>query len=263
MPNERGNHNLNFKEKLFHFFKAVARRLRRCQTDCSIAKSKIQLRKWKNIYAGKRCFIIGNGPSLTAEDLGFLDKELTFASHGIYYIYDKTRWRPTFYTAQDQKLICQRYAEIKDNCKDSQCIFAACKYLSYPRFRCCDVIVDLVIEVFEQSFPKFSANPCRCVYEGMTVTYFNIQLAIYMGFSEIYLLGVDHFYSGGSNDHFSKKDICTNLPKTHLSTKAYIAAKQYADNHGVKIYNATRGGHLEVFERVNFDLLFEKESYES
>ncbi len=32
-----------------------------------------------------------------------------------------------------------------------------------------------------------------------------------------------------------------------------MAAKNYADSHGIKILNATRGGKLEVFERVNFD----------
>ena len=34
----------------------------------------------------------------------------------------------------------------------------------------------------------------------------------------------------------------------------YKAAKQYADLHGIRICNATRGGKLEIFERVDFDL---------
>ena len=34
---------------------------------------------------------------------------------------------------------------------------------------------------------------------------------------------------------------------------AYKVAKQYADDHNIKIYNATRGGKLEVFERVDLD----------
>ena len=33
--------------------------------------------------------------------------------------------------------------------------------------------------------------------------------------------------------------------------KSYAAARKYADHSGIKIYNATRGGHLEVFERIN------------
>lgn len=38
--------------------------------------------------------------------------------------------------------------------------------------------------------------------------------------------------------------------------RGYVAAKQYADSHGIKIYNATRGGKLEVFTRVDFGSLF-------
>lgn len=38
---------------------------------------------------------------------------------------------------------------------------------------------------------------------------------------------------------------------------AYESAKKYVDSHNISIYNATRGGMLEVFERVDFDSLFE------
>ena len=38
-------------------------------------------------------------------------------------------------------------------------------------------------------------------------------------------------------------------------TLAYMSARNYAKEHGVKILNATRGGKLEVFPRVNFDKL--------
>lgn len=39
-------------------------------------------------------------------------------------------------------------------------------------------------------------------------------------------------------------------------TLAYQSAKQYANQHDFKIYNATRGGKLEIFERVDFNDLF-------
>ena len=41
-------------------------------------------------------------------------------------------------------------------------------------------------------------------------------------------------------------------------TKAYISAKRYADEHDIKIYNTTRGGKLEVFERLEFDKVLVK-----
>ena len=91
-----------------------------------------------------------------------------------------------------------------------------------------------------------------------------------MGFKEIYLLGVDCDYNV-----FRKADgeiITSRMKINHfhpeyvetlytvdigLQTAGYQAAREYADNNGLKIYNATRGGKLEVFERVDFDRSFD------
>ena len=80
-----------------------------------------------------------------------------------------------------------------------------------------------------------------------------------MGFSEIYLLGVDCNYKIGSkNNHFIAEETEDNRDHGEdAMIKAYEYAKKYADAHDIKIYNATRGGMLEVFERVDFDNLFE------
>ena len=66
-----------------------------------------RLTAYKGKYAGKRCFLIGNGPSLRAEDLTKLHEsgEVTFAFNRIYNIFDKTPWRPTFYISQDEKML--------------------------------------------------------------------------------------------------------------------------------------------------------------
>ena len=101
---------------------------------------------------------------------------------------------------------------------------------------------------------------------GETVTFNALQFAFYMGFSEIYLLGVDHNYSkkrdrngniitdpsirdyfeGVSNNDYSIQNIET-------STAAYQAAANYAKTYNILIKNLTRGGKLEVFPRGNFD----------
>ena len=84
-----------------------------------------------------------------------------------------------------------------------------------------------------------------------------------MGISEIYLLGVDcNYITNGSNqDHFCDNYI--QKGKEHIPANvdgmrtAYQVAKQYAEENNIKIYNATRGGKLEIFERVDFDSLFQ------
>ena len=127
------------------------------------------------------------------------------------------------------------------------------------------------IEYFEDRLPNFSDN--MDIYWGGTVAYTAMQMAVYMGFKEIYLIGVDHNFrvSQDSNgnikvDNSVKDYFCDNynsdkdelyIPNLNNSTKAYMAAKKYCDEHDVTIYNATRGGKLEVFERVDFDKLFD------
>ena len=86
-----------------------------------------------------------------------------------------------------------------------------------------------------------------------------------MGFAEIYLLGTDCNYSNSMNHHFKNYDVVD--PSFSLASEkmmsAYKIAKKYADSRQIKIYNATRGGMLEVFERVDLDTLFITEKAEN
>ncbi len=224
----------------------------------------------KNAHYGKRCFIIGNGPSLKLEDLSKLKKEICFGSHCIFEIFDKTDWRPTYYCAQDYKLIKKQKNNISYKV-DSEKFIASSEYTMYPYIKDAHY-VKINNKKFYPELPLFSEDISEMFYGGWTVTYMAIQIAAYMGFKSIYLLGIDHNYSVTLNpdgslskqnlqDHFSENDRITNVPQLYKSTLAYEAARQYADAHGIKIYNATRGGKLEVFERVDFDTLFKGEKY--
>jgi len=90
------------------------------------------------------------------------------------------------------------------------------------------------------------------VYDGA------LQLAAYMGFTEIYLLGTDcQQYDDDEKMHFtSDYSVVKSILNLNKIISAYEVAKEYAEAHGIKIYNATRGGSLEVFQRVDFDSLF-------
>jgi hypothetical protein len=116
--------------------------------------------------------------------------------------------------------------------------------------------------------PLFSDDPTIQLYEGNTVTYACIQLAVYMGYSEIYIIGVDHNYSkvelhGGQvveNDGVKNymeglEGTQGFLPALDRTTLAYRKARQVCDEKGIVIRNATRGGKLEEFIRVDFDTL--------
>ena len=118
---------------------------------------------------------------------------------------------------------------------------------------------DHILEFFPD-IPKFSENIERRAYSARTVVYTCIQIACYMGFKEIYLLGTDHNYERKQTDtsnHFHKDYYKGNIkPDSYFKEKAelaYRAAEEYAAAHGIKIYNATRGGKLEVFKRKSLE----------
>lgn len=235
-----------------------------------------KIKKLKGKYAGKRCFIIGNGPSLRVEDLNKLQNEITFGSNRIFTIYDKTDWRPTFYANQDQVVLENMIDDLGDTVSQSQLSFLSAHNYSL----CADKVKDSdKVLWFAKRFcsPKnnrydFSDDASKKVIEGLTITYSCIQLAFYMGFSEIYLLGIDHNYPIEIDDNgnviknddsvqayfgeamVSMSDI--NLPKVVEMTRAYISAQKHSEQNGYKIFNATRGGKLEVFPRIDFDSLF-------
>lgn len=226
--------------------------------------SRNEIKKLKNKYKDQRCFIIGNGPSLMVEDLEKIKQEKSFSSHRIYKIFDSTNWRPDFYCVQDYQLVIASENEISKMPECSKAMMGRFIRLGYPSFKGF-LSFRINNKKFYPDLPLFSEDVSKCIYQGMTVSYMCLQLAIYMGFKEIYLLGIDHSYSvtlnengeithhSGVKDHFSEEDNIANVPVLYMSTLSYVAAKEYAEKKGVKIYNATRGGDLEVFERVDFD----------
>lgn len=215
----------------------------------------------KNIHEGERCFIIGNGPSLTAEDLDKIKAEYSFASNKIYKIFPKTQWRPTYYCASDNGIIDESIDEINSLSVNKK--FLSLNYLVYnkkPKSYFKDAIIFRETYPHKMNFdnPIFSDDITKGIACGNTVTYIMIQIAVYMGFKEIYLLGVDHGlpkgYTQNTQNHFyadekHDKTICD----FNISTASYQKSEDYAKLHNIKICNATRGGNLEVFERIDLN----------
>mgnify|MGYP003287963286 CR=1 FL=1 len=220
----------------------------------------VKLEKYKNIYLGKRCFVIGNGPSLRMDDLTKLkqNNEICFGSNGIYHAYDKTDWRPDYYVIVDFIRYKESYETIKTFPGETMFVrrFYNMEGMEYNRES------NVFNSPPQKSYYEFSGDITKAIYSGATVTYNMLQIAAYMGFSEIYLLGVDFSFdtlqSKGTN-HFDTRYETTSKMKDIFhhdeNLAAYIAAEKYSRDHGFRIYNATRGGKLEVFERVNFDSL--------
>lgn len=244
--------------------------------------NKKRLSNLKNVHKGKRCFVIGNGPSLKASDLDLLQNELTFAVNKITKIFPYTQWRPTYYfvsdslyfSAQDKRmdqlpeqtclLLDSKLLDHADNTRYSKAIW----YNHIPRYN----IV-----------PEFSRSPDKIVHEGGSVLYQAIQFVIYMGISEIYLLGVDnnfrqkvlpdgrkvldlfskepaHFYSSGEEEEQIMNSISTWMDYGNMKSAGiydpddmWKTVAYHCDISSVKIINSTRGGELEIFPRESLE----------
>ena len=232
------------------------------------------LKKLKNRHEGQRCFLIGNGPSLRADDLTKLhdNQEICFAFNRIYNIFDQTPWRPTYYISQDEKML-QGCMDIVDRSELGMKLI--------PINLCWYHGVHLKnVNWFYIKSPKeengkpleFSDNPTGVIFNSSTGMYTAAQFAAYMGFSEIYLIGVDHHFRISQNnsgeivvdnsvkDYFSEKynedKDKLYIPNTERSTLTYVAMKEQCENRGITVYNSTRGGKLDVFQRVDFDSIF-------
>lgn len=227
--------------------------------------------KLKNTHEGERCFIIATGPSLTFDDLNLLKGEITFAVNSIVKILDKMNFVPDYLGIQDAG-VYKKIGEQIESCtvprifmtdvlykrhckqKDKQ------RYILYPKYNCRH-------SSHGDKRPLssgFTDDPSKVIYDGYSITYSLLQIAVFMGFKEIYLLGCDCSYDIKSGKHhFVESGFYDKTAATvgERMIYAYSVAKDYLDKYhpDVKVYNATRGGMLNVFPRKTLDQVFSAE----
>jgi len=229
-----------------------------------------RLNALRNAYQGKRCFIIGNGPSLKKTDVRLLSKEVTIGCNGLFLLFGEMGYLPTFYAVEDY-LVAEDRAEQINQIRGTTKVFP--RRLAYCLLPDQDTIyINFRYEHFKDR-PRFNPRFDQLVYWGGTVTYLNIQLAYYIGCREVYLIGVDHNYRVPSQEEIDEKKVIVSKeedpnhfhpdyfgpgyrwhdPKVERMEQSYLSAKEFGDAHGLKIYNATAGGKLEIFPRVDYD----------
>ena len=239
------------------------------------------LKKLHNKFSGKRVFIIGNGPSLNNHNLSLLKNEFTIGVNGIFYKTRESGFKPTFYTVEDRHVMKDNLDEI--NRYD-------CKYKFFPkdyksmlsnRKNCYFFTMDKGYYHKGSPYfciPRFSSDASHKVFCGQSVTMINLQLAYYLGFTEVYLIGMDHAYVIPDSAKVSGETIeSTDDDPNHFHPDYFGKGKKWHDPHldrvertyqyfklafeskDRKIFNSTIGGSLEVFERINYDRIFHNE----
>lgn len=224
----------------------------------------------RNIHLGESCFVIGNGPSLSAEDLEVLYKNSidTFAVNRIFKIFPMTNWRPTYYVSTDPVLIRDMLDEVNNLQIKGKFIPLQNKY--YHNIVVKDAHYFFRNDVRDNDQPDgFSLDCTEQVNMRGTVTIACIQLAAHMGYRHIYLLGVDHnfdkvisengevivnpdvknYFCEGYDDDVAD-EVVHDLGNT---TRSYMDVERFYSKHGVEILNATRKTKLKVFQVIEFE----------
>jgi hypothetical protein len=233
-----------------------------------------RLLELKDSRKGEKAVIIGNGPSLNKTDLDLLKGVATFGVNGIYYADQRLPEPLTFYVVEDT-------AVFRENTPDVLAYGRTAGTFLLPTLYepSCGPEDDPVFfrmnggfyKAEDPSFcrPRFSTNAAEVLYCGQSVTIINLQLAYWMGFSEIGLIGMDFSYAvpagteikgnlytsaGDDPNHFDSRYFGAGKtwkdPKLNRVLANYALAKAVYESDGRRIVNCTVGGALEAFDRV-------------
>ncbi len=212
----------------------------------------------KDRYKGQRCFVVATGPSLTMEDLDRIRGEISFSMNSCLLALDQTAWRPDFYLIQDRH-VYRKLAPLLEGEPGARLPTVwvgssiAERRTLPPRFQSYPLHLLDHRMYHRQGYGtfRFSEDCYGCICDGYSVVFSALQMACYMGFREICLLGCDCSYSG-PRSHFRPygyRDPQADRMGDKLLA-GHAAFRQFAEARGVRVLNCTRGGALEVYPRV-------------
>ena len=193
-----------------------------------------EIRDFKGVHNGKRVFILASGPSLFTCDLTPLRRRIIIGLNRSALLYPDTHYHCTM----DQRL----FDEHPD-------VLRKARFLFTLEGRPFGIPINLL------GSEGFSKELDKGIYSGYTVAYFALQLAVYMGFKEVFCLGLDLRHENGSthffgNDFHSRNHEQTEFPR--MQKMLTFGAKQLAGT-GVRVFNCSPISTLECFEKVTYD----------
>ncbi len=223
-----------------------------------------KLRALKDVHRGKRCVIIGNGPSLNKTDIQKIKDEYTFGLNRIYLAWEEWGFTTSYFLSVNDLVI--------EQCAQEIMALQVPKFISWRARTWLKPQENLHFLYTTYTGPRFAKDASKRLWEGATVTYTALQLAYHMGFSTVVLIGVDHSFAtqgkpnqtvesqGDDPNHFSPqyfgKGFRWQLPDLETSELSYQMAKRAYEEDGRQVLDATIGGQLQVFPKVDFDQYF-------
>ena len=227
--------------------------------------SRSSLGAMRDIHKGQRGFIIGNGPSLKQTDLSKLRDEITFGMNRIYLMFPELGFTTTYFVSINDLVI--------EQCAEEIAALPMPKFISWHsnrHFQRFPPKMNFLYTTY--TGPQFAYDITRRIWEGATVTNVALQLAFWMGFEQVILIGVDHNFTskgeanktvvsdGADPNHFDPryfgKGFRWQLPDLDTSEIGYRMAKEAYERAGRQVLDATVGGKLTIFPKVDYNSLF-------
>lgn len=234
-----------------------------------------RLSQLKNRHFGERCVLVANGPSLNQMDLSFLKRETVIGLNKIYLGFKKFGFYPRYYVAINPVVIEQSVAQIK--------AMNAVKFLGQNAAK--DRLTEDAMTYFVQThaFKQDKDGMARAgfcddiatqgMYEGWTVTFAALQVAYFLGFNEVVIIGMDHRFTfkgdpnerqvllGQDINHFDPNYFgggqAWDTPDLANSEASYQVARSFYEADGRRIIDATVDGACQVFEKMDYRTFFQ------
>ncbi|MEL7090193.1 MAG: 6-hydroxymethylpterin diphosphokinase MptE-like protein [Pseudomonadota bacterium] len=224
-----------------------------------LAKPAARLARFHNAHAGERCILVCNGPSLNRMDLRPLRRHTVIGLNKIYLGRDRFGFEPDYLVAVNDKVIAQ-----------SAEAYAGMASTKFFTDRATDIVPPAPDTFHMRTHDvdaRFSRDITRGVHEGWTVTHAALQIAYFMGFEEVIIIGMDHrfqgdavpnaplYMAGADPNHFSPdyfRGQTWDAPDLVQSEDSYRAARAAFEQDNRRIIDATVDGACTVFAKIPY-----------
>lgn len=219
------------------------------------------LRDLKDRYKGQPMLVVGNGPSINETPLESFAHIPSIGMNKIDLLFTRSQWRPSMILCVNNVVVQQHRASFLAS---EIPIYLAWKARWFLKGKSKNVHY---FNLFDSE--EFSTDLPSGVGSGATVTYPALQFAYYMGADPVIIVGVDHNFdrSGASNsyekrvgedvNHFDPNYFAHGstwgIPNLDASEEVFLRSRRAFEADGRKIYDATIGGKLQIFEKIDID----------
>lgn len=249
---------------------------RRAMRDCGTLLDRNEI--FRDRHKGRRCFVLGNGPSLNQQDLSLLRDEITLVTNNFYrHPVLRETWQPGYYFLSDPLYFDGTTVGLEEFSKMTHAISSAPFFVPHYARSFVDATSALPADrtyymaTCGGTEEKWQETPdlTKTIPGAQSVVQLAIMVAMYMGCSPIYLLGLDHDWlsHGGQHLDFYSEAKAENQPQGNLPGWTYRSMMEamltmwnvyemlarIARHEGIQIINSTRGGFLDVFERQSYE----------